>query len=77
MTKTYACARETVAPVMLTAAQAELLGVAIEQPALKLLRTTFDAQNVATEASSALIRGDRCQLLFELWADQRASRDES
>ena len=70
-------ARETVAPVMLTAAQAELLGVAIEQPALKLLRTTFDAQNVATEASSALIRGDRCQLLFELWADQRASRDES
>lgn len=66
-------ARETLAPVMLTAEQAELLGVGVEQPALRLIRTTFDDKNVATEASGALIRGDRCQLLFELWADHRAN----
>ena len=66
-------ARETLAPVMLTAEQADLLNVGIEQPALRLIRATYDSANVATEASGALIRGDRCQLLFELWADQRAS----
>jgi len=67
-------ARETVAPVLLTEAQAELLGVDIRQPALRLDRTTYDDRNVATEAASALVRGDRCQLLFELWADQRTAR---
>ena len=68
-------ARETLAPEMLTAEQAEVLNVAIELPALRLIRTTYDSENVATEAAGALIRGDRCQLLFELWADQRASRE--
>lgn len=67
-------ARETVAPVLLDEAQAALLGVDIRQPALRLDRTTYDDRNVATEAASALVRGDRCQLLFELWADQRTSR---
>ena len=66
-------ARETLAPVMLTADQAELLRVGVEQPALRLIRTTFDARGAATEAAGALIRGDRCQLLFELWADMRAA----
>lgn len=66
-------ARETLAPVMLTAEQAELLQVRIDQPALRLSRTTYDRDNVAAEAAMALIRGDRCQLLFELWADQRSS----
>jgi GntR family transcriptional regulator len=65
-------ARETLAPVMLTQAEAELLHVEIDQPALRLVRTTFDGQNTATEASGAHNRGDRCQLRFELWADQRA-----
>ena len=67
-------ARETVAPVLLTEEQAALLGVDIRQPALRLNRATYDDANVATEAASALVRGDRCQLLFELWADQRTSR---
>lgn len=66
-------ARETLAPVMLSAEQAHLLEVGTDQPALRLTRTTFDRNNVATESSMALIRGDRCQLLFELWADQRTS----
>lgn len=66
-------ARETVAPVILAEPQAELLGVDIRQPALRLIRSTYDDHNVATEAASALIRGDRCQLLFELWADQRTA----
>jgi DNA-binding GntR family transcriptional regulator len=65
-------ARETLAPVMLTDEQAALLAVAVDQPALRLIRTTFDGSDVAVEAASALIRGDRCQLLFELWADMRA-----
>ena len=67
-------ARETVAPVLLTEEQAALLGVDLRQPALRLNRTTYDDANLATEAASALVRGDRCQLLFELWADQRAVR---
>jgi GntR family transcriptional regulator len=66
-------ARETVAPVILTEPQADLLGVDTRQPALRLMRSTYDDRNVATEAASALIRGDRCQLLFELWADQRTA----
>lgn len=66
-------ARETLAPVMLSPAEAELLQVDAAQPALRLTRITFDSENVATEASGALIRGDRCQLLFELWADQRST----
>jgi len=66
-------ARETVAPVILAEPQADLLGVDIRQPALRLIRSTYDDHNVATEAASALIRGDRCQLLFELWADQRTA----
>jgi GntR family transcriptional regulator len=66
-------ARETLAPVLLTPAQAELLNVGVDQPALRLTRTTFDNDGTATEASGALIRGDRCQLLFELWADKRAT----
>ncbi len=67
-------ARETVAPVILSEEQAALLGVDIRQPALRLNRTTYDGRNVATEAASALVRGDRCQLLFELWADQRTGQ---
>jgi GntR family transcriptional regulator len=67
-------ARETVAPVILGEEQAALLGVDIRQPALRLNRTTYDGRNVATEAASALVRGDRCQLLFELWADQRTGQ---
>jgi GntR family transcriptional regulator len=66
-------ARETLAPVLLSPAEADLLQVDVAQPALRLTRTTFDSGNVATEASGALIRGDRCQLLFELWADQRST----
>lgn len=67
-------ARETLAPVLLKPEQAELLRVGVDQPALWLARTTFDAEGVATEAAGALIRGDRCQLLFELSADMRAAR---
>ncbi len=67
-------ARETLAPVLLKPEQAELLQVGVDQPALRLVRTTFDGNGVATEAAGALIRGDRCQLLFELWADMRAAR---
>jgi GntR family transcriptional regulator len=66
-------ARETLAPVLLTPEQAELLQVGVDQPALRLIRTTFDSKGVASEAAGALIRGDRCQLLFELWADMRAA----
>lgn len=66
-------ARETLAPVMLTDDQAALLDVGVNQPALRLIRTTFDGDSVAVEAASALIRGDRCQLLFELWADMRTT----
>ena len=67
-------ARETVAPVLLTPEQAELLQVSVDQPALRLIRTTFDSKGVASEAAGALIRGDRCQLLFELWSDMRAAQ---
>lgn len=70
-------ARETLAPVLITREQAQLLDVSIEQPAMRLTRTTFDSRNVAVEASGALIRGDRCQLWLELWADQRASLHSS
>jgi GntR family transcriptional regulator len=66
-------ARETLAPVVISHDEAELLLVDVAQPALRLTRTTFDSGDVATEASVALIRGDRCQLLFELWADQRST----
>ena len=65
-------AREALAPVMLTDEQAALLGVAVDQPALRLIRTTFDGRGTAAEAAGALIRGDRCHILFELWADMRA-----
>ena len=57
-----------------TETEADLLGVVVGQPALRLIRSTYDDRNVATEAASALIRGDRCQLLFELWADQRTAQ---
>jgi GntR family transcriptional regulator len=67
-------ARETLAPVLLEPGQAELLSVSVTEPALRVTRTTFDTQNTPTEASFALIRGDRCQLLFELWADKRTER---
>lgn len=66
-------ARETLAPVLLSPEEAGLLQVEVTQPALRLTRTTYDAGDVATEASGALIRGDRCQLLFELWSDQHAA----
>ncbi len=58
---------------MLTEEQATLLPVTVDQPALRLIRTIFDSKGVASEAACALIRGDRCQLLFELWADMRAA----
>ena len=65
-------ARESLAPVLLTREEAALLGVEGEQPALRIARTTFDRAERPTESAGALLRGDRCQLIFELWSDQRA-----
>lgn len=67
-------ARETLAPVVLTREEAGLLAVGTDQPALRVRRTTFDRDNTPTESAGALIRGDRCELIFELWADQRARK---
>ena len=64
---------ETLAPVTLTEEQAALLHVTVDQPACRLIRTIFDSKGVASEAAGALIRFDRCQLLFQLWADMRAA----
>ena len=64
-------ARETLEPILPSREEMQLLGQTTTAPAILLLRTTFDAGETAVEVARAIIRGDRCRLVFELWADQR------
>jgi GntR family transcriptional regulator len=69
---TLARARETLEPMLPDRDQVALLRLAKPLPALLLMRTTFDDGDTPVEAADAIIRGDRCRMLFELWADQRS-----
>jgi len=40
--------------------------------ALLLRRTTYDQADHPVELAHALIRGDRCRVLVELWSDRLA-----
>ena len=66
-------AREWFEPVLLPASAAQHLGTRRGAPALRLIRTTFDAQARPIEAAETVIRGDRCRMLVELWAGQRGA----
>lgn len=56
---------ESFEPVVLHADEAAALGVAAGEPALMLLRTTFDAEERPVEYARALLRADRCRTLVE------------
>lgn len=58
-------ATESFEPVVLRAPEAEALGEQVGQPALMLLRTTYDDEDRAIEAARAVLRGDRCRTLVE------------
>jgi GntR family transcriptional regulator len=58
-------ATESFAPVILTTAEASRLLVSAGDPALLLLRTTYDGADVPMEAAQALVRGDRVRPLVE------------
>jgi len=61
-----ASATETIEPVILTARESDLLGVAPNAPALLVRRVTFDRDGTRVESSQALLRGDRSRFLLEL-----------
>jgi GntR family transcriptional regulator len=58
-------ATESFEPVLLHAEEARVLEVDIGQPALMLLRTTFDDSDVPIESARAMLRADRCRTLVE------------
>ncbi len=59
-------ARETFEPVLLTAAEALLLGGARGDPALRVERVAFDAQGGHIEFCRSTLRGDRYRYSVEL-----------
>jgi len=63
-------ARETFEPVVLGAEDARTLGSKKGTAALLLVRTTYDEDDRPIEVAHALIRGDRCRVLVELWANR-------
>lgn len=60
-----ATAEETLEPVVLTPAEATLLGVPRNSPALLVRRLTSDRGGRRVEHAQALLRGDRARLLLE------------
>jgi GntR family transcriptional regulator len=70
LTETYGVrpvrARETFEPVLLTAAEASLLGGARGDPALRVERVAFDAQGALIEFCRSTLRGDRYRYSVEL-----------
>jgi GntR family transcriptional regulator len=64
-------ARETLRPVRLTKAQADVLEVEPDC-ALLISRTTSDVSGAPFEVARALISGERCSLLVELWSTDTA-----
>lgn len=56
---------ESFEPVVLHADEADALGAGAGEPALMLLRTTFDADDRPVEYARALLRADRCRTLVE------------
>jgi len=65
-------ARETFEPVVLGADDARAVHARKGTAALLLLRTTYDQSDHPIELAHALIRGDRCRVLVELWSDRLA-----
>ncbi len=65
-------ARETFEPVVLGADDARAVHAHRGTAALLLLRTTYDQADHPVELAHALIRGDRCRVLVELWSDRLA-----
>jgi GntR family transcriptional regulator len=64
-----AAADETLEPVVLTAAEAALLGGRRGAPALLVRRVTSDAEGRPFEFATALVRGDRSRLLLQRRVD--------
>ncbi len=64
--RVVASATESIEPVILTARESALLGVAANAPALLMRRVTLDRDGVRVESSQALLRGDRARFLLEL-----------
>lgn len=58
-------ATESFEPVLLHPDEARALDVEDGQPALMLLRTTYDEDGVPYESARALVRADRCRTLVE------------
>jgi GntR family transcriptional regulator len=58
-------AEETISPVLLTRATAQLLGLSARMPAFRVQRTTW-AGDVPVEAQESLVRGDRFVYSVEL-----------
>jgi len=65
-------ARETFEPVVLGADDARAVQAQNGTAALLLLRTTYDQTDHPVELAHALIRGDRCRVLVELWSNRLA-----
>ncbi len=65
-------ARETFEPVVLGADDARAVHAQKGTAALLLRRTTYDQADHPVELAHALIRGDRCRVLVELWSDRLA-----
>ncbi|MCY7419802.1 MAG: GntR family transcriptional regulator [Chloroflexi bacterium] len=59
-------ARETFEPVLLSAAEAAILGGARRDPALRVERIAFDAQGTIIEYCHSTLRGDRYRYSVEL-----------
>jgi GntR family transcriptional regulator len=58
-------ATESFEPVVLDRKEAKVLEVGVGQPALMLLRTTFDDADVPIESARAILRADHCRTLVE------------
>ena len=70
LTTTYGCrptrARETFEPILLTAAEAELLDQRRGEPALRVERIAFDQDDEPIEHCRSTVRGDRYRYAVEL-----------
>lgn len=70
LTTAYGCrpsrARETFEPILLSAAEAELLGQRRGEPALRVERVAFDQDDRPIEHCRSTVRGDRYRYAVEL-----------
>jgi GntR family transcriptional regulator len=70
LTSAYGCrpsrARETFEPILLSAAEAELLGQRRGEPALRVERIAFDQDDRSIEHCRSTVRGDRYRYAVEL-----------